>query len=180
MSLSSIGAEIAFFHANVAIWSCWVTENVVKLWMWWSMPAGRSLFFLVHLENTNWRLFVAISVWQRDLIVWEKKWKLWHWRRTTETASWLFFCKSGLRDLQGTPEKGLNWAVMGLAFWILFLKLEWVFLSSLLRTAIMAESFVSWFALGDLFVVAGCCVVQLSQEPPLESTSALSLSSSRL
>lgn len=24
--------------------------------------------------------------------------------------------KSGLRDLQGTPEKGLNWVVMGLAF----------------------------------------------------------------
>lgn len=116
MSLCSVGAEIAFFHANMEIWSCWVAENVVKLWMWCYMTAGRSLFFLVDLENTNCRWFVAISVWQRDPIVWEKKWKLWLWRRTAETASSLFFCKSGLRDLQGTPEKGSSWVAMGLAF----------------------------------------------------------------
>lgn len=43
-----------------------------------------------------------------------------------------------------------------------------------METAMMAESFVSWFALGDNFVVAGCGVVHLSHlwNPPLPHPSA--------
>lgn len=114
---------VLFWSRNSFFFSMlmWKSGAVGWLKTWWNCECGGpwlqegACSFLVDLENTNCRSFVAISLWQRDLIVWEKKWKLWHWRRTAEAASSLFSCKSGLRDLQGTPEKALNWVVMALA-----------------------------------------------------------------
>lgn len=115
--------SVLFWSRNSFFFSMlmWKSGAVGWLKTWWNCECGGpwlqegACSFLVDLENTNCRSFVAISLWQRDLIVWEKKWKLWHWRRTSEAASSLFSCKSGLRDLQGTPEKALNWVVMALA-----------------------------------------------------------------